>query len=197
MIFLPPRATQMLTLDKLAATNASASYTGHAIGNVASNIDGNWKTYVAAGNLNMQWNFGPRQGNLAISNFDANGPKGPLNVSGQMSTPGVLTNQFGGNLSGTLGAREIAGSATGSFVNNGPSNPAAGVLGNFNVGSNSNGYKATGIFRRLGHTSGGHTCQLRSTGAQPRERESEPAPQIAPPPARQAAWPPRRTNANS
>ena len=91
-------------LDKLAATNASASYTGHAIGNVASNINGNWKTYVAAGDLNMQWNFRPRQGNLAISNFDANGPKGPLNVSGQMSTPGVLTNQFGGNLNGTLGA---------------------------------------------------------------------------------------------
>ena len=137
-------------LDKLAATNASASYTGHAIGNVASNINGNWKTYVAAGNLNMQWNFGPRQGTLAINNFDATGPKGPLNVSGQMSTPGVLTNQFGGNLNGTLGASAIAGSATGSFVNNGPSNPAAGVLGNFNVGSNSNGYKATGIFAGSG-----------------------------------------------
>jgi hypothetical protein len=139
-------------LDKLAATHASATYTGHAIGNVASEINGAWKTYVAAGDLNMTWNFNPRQGTLAINNFDANGPKGPLNVAGNMAGPGVLTNHFGGSLSGTLGNQDITitGNAAGSFVNNGPNNPAAGVIGNFNVGGNSDGYKATGVFAGSG-----------------------------------------------
>jgi hypothetical protein len=138
-------------LDKLQASNASATYTGHAIGNVASNINNNWKTYVAAGDLTMKWYFGPREGTLAINNFDANGPKGPLNVAGEMRTPGeVLTNQFGGTLQGTLGGRDIAGHATGSFANNGPTNPAAGVIGNFNVGGLSDGYKATGVFAGSG-----------------------------------------------
>jgi hypothetical protein len=138
-------------LDKLKASNASATYTGNAIGNVAANINNNWKTYVAAGDVTMKWYFGPREGTLAINNFDANGPKGPLNLAGKMRTPGeVVTNQFGGSLQGTLGGRDIAGHATGSFVNNGPNNPAAGVIGNFNVGGNSDGYKATGVFAGSG-----------------------------------------------
>lgn len=147
-------------IDALAQTGATATYTGHAIGNVANNLSGSgWQTYVAAGNLNMTWNFGPRTGNLTISQFDTQyfGGNG-LSFSGAMCAPGVSCgtginvaagNHFGGPLSGQLpgGLGSLSGNAAGSFVNNGP-NPAAGVIGNWNVGHND--YKAGGIFAGSG-----------------------------------------------
>jgi hypothetical protein len=117
-----------------------------------------WNTYVATGNLSMDWSFSSRSGTLAISNFDAQGAYGPLNVSGSMSVPGQLDpltnptstafNQFNGPLSGTLGSGPsplgVAGSATGSFVGaNGDA--AAGVIGNWNATSG-DVYGVTGVF---------------------------------------------------
>ena len=95
----------------------------------------------------MSWSFAERSGTLAINNFDANGAQGPLNVSGPMTIPGELTNQFGGSLEGTVGVNAINGAATGSFVK-GPISPAQGVIGNWNVGNPS--YKATGVFAGSG-----------------------------------------------
>ena len=140
----------------------TASYEGHAIGNVATNIGGNgWVTYVATGDMYMDWDFNARSGNLSIYHFDRSITPGGLTFGGTMTTPGELTgkNTFGGplSLSGDLPnnlneLNGMTGSATGSFVR-GPFNndgrPVSGstpqgVIGNWNVGSER--YSATGIF---------------------------------------------------
>jgi hypothetical protein len=129
-------------IDTLAATGATASYAGSVVGNVASLQGDVWSTYVATGNLAMNWNFGQRTGDLTISNFDSRsygtGPNG-------LSQP-VDINRFSGSLNQISGPSigSMTGNATGSFVNNGPSNPAAGVIGNWNVRSDT--YGATGVF---------------------------------------------------
>jgi hypothetical protein len=145
-------------------TDLTASYEGHAIGNVATNIghDG-WVTYVAAGDMYMDWDFNARSGNFSISHFDRSITPGGLTFSGEMTTPGELTgkNKFGGPLSlanenlpeNLSDLNGITGSANGSFVR-GPIDfrggaPVSGrvpqgVIGNWNVGSER--YNATGIF---------------------------------------------------
>jgi hypothetical protein len=140
-------------IDTLAALNATATYNGHVIGDVASNLDdGGWKTYVAAGDLTMDWNFAQRSGNLEISRFDAANFNGGLTFSGPMSAPGVIAgngNHFGGPLSGQLPGNlgSLSGSAVGSFVNNGDVK-AAGVIGNWNVAGSA--YRAGGVFAGVG-----------------------------------------------
>jgi len=145
-------------------TDANATYAGTAIATVANNLSGDgWITYVAKGDLDMDWDFNARAGNLTISKFDQGLTPGGLTFSGRMTTPGELAgkNQFGGPLSLTsqLPANlsqlnELSGFATGSFVR-GPHNFNAqgnfipkstpqGVIGNWNV--NSANYKAGGIF---------------------------------------------------
>lgn len=136
-----------LQVDALEAQDAEATFAGHAIGNVASNLgpDG-WKTYVAAGNLDMTWHFGSRTGGLTISNFDRSVTPEGLTFSGPMSAPGVIDgNHFSGPLSGQLPSDlgSLSGSAAGSFANNG-NTVAAGVIGNWNIGNNA--YNAAGIF---------------------------------------------------
>ena len=138
-----------LAIDPLQAQGAVATFDGHAIGNVANNIDGSgWKTYVAAGDLNMNWNFAQRAGDLTISKFDTSVTPEGLTFSGQMSAPGVADgNQFSGTLSGRLPSnldlKSLSVGAAGSYVNNGNA-VAAGVIGNWNVGNSA--YRATGIF---------------------------------------------------
>jgi trimeric autotransporter adhesin len=147
-------------------TDLSASYTGHVIGNVSTNIGNNgWQTYVATGDLEMAWDFNSRSGDLTISKFDRSITPGGLTFSGEMSAPGEFAtgkNQFGGplslantNLPNNLSSLNgMTGSATGSFVR-GPSNfnnngtpisgsTPQGVIGNWNVGSAR--YNANGIF---------------------------------------------------
>jgi hypothetical protein len=122
-------------------TTGSATYNGTAVGSV---VVGSGPAYVAAGNLGMDWNFASRKGTLSISNFDANSPNGPLNVSGAMSAPGQV-NRFSGSLSGTAGAAgSVSGGAYGSFAARG-NDPVAGIIGNWHATNNTN-YRATGIF---------------------------------------------------
>jgi hypothetical protein len=142
------------------ATGPSATYNGTAIGNVASlNTQTQaWSTYVATGDLAMNWDFAKRSGNLSISKFDTSAIPGGLTFVGAMCAPGVAGcntptgNHFGGPLGAAASApnttlpanlSDLAGSAVGSFVNNGQT-VAAGVIGNWNV--HNDVYGATGIF---------------------------------------------------
>jgi hypothetical protein len=152
-------------LNSLDQQNATATYDGHVIGNVANNVDDNGlKTYVAGGDLGMTWNFGSRKGELTIDKFDTKhfGASG-LSFSGCMKAPGVLVdgphlsnaafpgpaaNAFQGHLGGfNNDIGHLGGFAAGSFVNDG-AKKAAGVLGNWNIAGQ--GYKATGIFAGVG-----------------------------------------------
>lgn len=126
-----------------------ATYSGTAIGTVANNLHGDgWQTYVASGDMSMNWNFASRSGNLNIDHFDTSVAHGNgLSFSGAMSAPGTL-NRFGGNLALTnqclpRNLADLAGTAQGSFVRGG-NNPAAGVLGNWKIGGSR--YGAAGIF---------------------------------------------------
>jgi hypothetical protein len=129
----------------------TATYDGTTIGTVAALIqqcEGSQPvTYIATGEVHMDWDFGQHAGMLAINNFDTNRPGGPLNVSGRMDVPGELaniaTNKFSGALLGTLGSSNIGGGANGSFVANG-TDKTAGIIGNWGVGNES--YRATGVF---------------------------------------------------
>jgi hypothetical protein len=155
--------TSTAELDDLRSKNVTASYGGTAVATVANNLDdhGQWDVYVASGDMNMDWNFGQRKGNLEISNFDAGHIDGGLTFQGQMSTPGTLKNKFGGDLSLTSSdlpsnLNDLQGFAQGSFVK-GPNHPAQGVIGNWSVGGAN--YGATGIFaggKTPGALAGGH-----------------------------------------
>jgi hypothetical protein len=135
-------AAKLPTFSDLPQTG-SATYEGTALGSVAI---GPGPAYVARGDLDMTWNFASRTGNLSITDFDAQGPRGPLNVSGTMTSPGQV-NRFQGNLNGTLGGggelSSAAGGAIGSFAKY-KGDPAAGIIGNWHA--NSGDYRATGIF---------------------------------------------------
>jgi hypothetical protein len=149
------------TVGSLPQTGG-ATYDGHTIGTVLERHgfgeSNHWEFRTAGGDLHMTWNFAQRQGDLSITNFDEDGTYGPLNVSGQMKMPGVLSeiNQFSGPLLGTLAGPpnnnnvdnpqfpiNVGGSAAGSFARRG-NDAAAGVIGNWHAGNNY--YKATGIF---------------------------------------------------
>jgi hypothetical protein len=128
-------AGDLTDVDTLAALGGGATYTGSVIGNVASLGETGWNTYVATGNLNMNWNFASRSGDLTISNFDNRSySTNPGNQPGGLTQP-VDINKFSGTLHQVGGPSlvNMTGGATGSFVNNGPANPAAGVIGNWNV----------------------------------------------------------------
>lgn len=137
------------TIGQLPQTG-SATYAGHTIGTVVEKAyygdSSAWSTRLAAGDVQMKWNFADRAGTLDIRNFDANGTYGAVNVSGAMEMPGQLSkiNKFSGPLSGSLGQEAIAGGAVGSFARRG-TDPAGGVIGNWHV-KNNDYYKATGIF---------------------------------------------------
>jgi hypothetical protein len=155
----------------------SASYGGHAVGTVVTNLfaqnliatnlaaaespGSTWTTYLAAGNLDMSWNFGSRTGDLTISKFDAshfNDGQG-LSFAGAMCAPGVTGcattagNHFGGSLTGSIDANlRLLGAANGVFVRAPGQLPGAvpaGAIGNWYIsgnGSQGAGYKASGIF---------------------------------------------------
>jgi hypothetical protein len=108
-------------------TDGSATYSGHAIGSVAAG----GAQYIAGGAMSLTWHFGPRNGELAVSNFDGHNFGGT--VEAQSTTDAI----WGGELSGG----SLAGSAVGAFVRNG-ADPAGGVVGAFEV--TGEGYAASG-----------------------------------------------------
>jgi hypothetical protein len=171
-------AEQLADPDNFLATDPNATYAGTAIGTVANDLDGNgvWQTYRAAGDLNMNWNFAQRSGDLTISHFDTAHIAGGLTFAGPMCAPGVACgsgghqfttpqgNHFGGPLAlgNSAGLSEdlrtklsdLGGFATGSFVA-GPANFDANnavITGSKpqgvmgNWSGGNDKYKATGIF---------------------------------------------------
>jgi hypothetical protein len=120
-------------------TVGTATYSGHAIGNVSASGVGN---YVAAGNFQQNWNFATKSGTAIISNFDRGGALGAggVNVSGGVTAPNGR--DFSG--SSVTGGPITTGSVSGSFFRS-PSDAAAGVGGNFSL-SNGGTYKAAGTF---------------------------------------------------
>lgn len=121
-----------ITPDVDMPQTGTATFNGHAVGNVARNIDGKTNQYLAAGKFDMTWNFGQREGTASIKNFDG------MNASGKMNSTVLNPSRFGGGLAGS----GVKGNLLGAFVN-GPKGPAQGVIGNFDLSGN--GVMATGI----------------------------------------------------
>jgi len=117
-----------LTSTVQLPTTGTATYTGHAVGNVQNGSN----AYVAAGNYINAWNFGAQTGAVTISNFDG------VTYSG---TTSLITGsvQFNGSIAGA----GRTGSVTGAFFSS-PTVPARGQAGNFGI--TGSGYKAVGTF---------------------------------------------------
>jgi hypothetical protein len=155
--------------DSDLPTDGSATYAGHAIGNVANNLNGQGAiTYVATGDMGMSWSFNDRAGRFDITHFDTPNTGG-LDFGGILRAPGVLNgNSFEGAITGQLpehlpcvgclpGSNALSGVANGSFARN-PGQIAGevpgGVIGNWSIsngqGNNTFTYGATGIFAGKG-----------------------------------------------
>jgi hypothetical protein len=118
--------------------SGTATYAGHIIGNVENDAG---RSYVAVGNYSNAWNFGSREGNLNITNFDG------ANYAGSTSgSPG--TSNFSGNFTGTsAGATNRSGQLWGAHFNApGGDGAAAYQAGNFKLNSSETNYKAAGTF---------------------------------------------------
>ncbi len=108
----------------------SATYTGHAVGNVINSGD----QYLAAGDFTMTVDFYDRTSDATISNFDGR----TFNASSMSEIAAGSGNKF----SGTFSGGSVTGSINASVVT-GPSTNHDGVIGNFNAVDGS--WSATGI----------------------------------------------------
>ena len=111
-------------------TTGSATYTGHAIGNVYSAGD----SYNAVGSYSNTWDFGSRRGTVAMD-FDN------VNYTGETR---LRDNSI--TFDGVLEATGREGAVHGNFIQS-ESDPAAAVAGRFAV-QNTEGddYRASGTF---------------------------------------------------
>jgi len=106
----------------------TATYTGHAVGNVVNGPN----SYVAAGSYSNSWNFASQTGQARISNFD-----------GATYTGTTTLRQGAVNFTGPISSGAVSGTLNGSFFRS-ATDPIAGQGGNFAVtGPN---YKAGGTF---------------------------------------------------
>jgi len=117
-------------------TTGTASYVGHTV----ASINNGGSEYLAAGNFTNTVNFGTRAGNVAVSGLDGTNYSGTVNAA--QSSPG----QFGGFLSGDVGARRMI--MVGSFFRS-PTSPVGEMGGYVNItGTN---YLGSGIFAAAKH----------------------------------------------
>ncbi len=113
-------------------TGTIATYSGFAVGTVSA---ASGPAYTASGNMNMNWSFGTRSGNIEIMDFDVDHSfYGTINDSAAPATA-----FFGGLVTGGAGG----GTVRGAFVNDGAT-PAAGVAGDFLLRDGT--WNASGIF---------------------------------------------------
>jgi hypothetical protein len=121
-------------------TAGMATYTGHAIANIANGTAG--LTYLAAGGFSNTVNFGARTGAVSITGLDG------ANYAGTVAlTPGATTfaTAAASPLAGTIGGRTAA--INGSFFRGGATNttPLYGEMGGSLI-LNGTGYLGSGIF---------------------------------------------------
>ena len=110
-------------------TSGSATYAGHAVGNV---VNGSAQ-YLAAGNFNMSLDFQYRTGSASVSNFDGKSFSASLSET-TVSSGNLFNGTVSGALNGEINTSIVAG----------PSTNHDGAIGNFNVTDGSS-WKATGI----------------------------------------------------
>jgi hypothetical protein len=119
-----------VTASASLPTTGSATYTGHAVGNVVNN----GAQYLASGDFSMSVNFADRFGSATISNFDDRTMTATLTETTVSSG-----NLFEGALSGVGG---LSGSINTSVVA-GPNSNHQGVIGDFSASQGT--WSATGI----------------------------------------------------
>jgi hypothetical protein len=129
------------TAGALSQAAGMATYTGHAIANIAT--PGSITSYLAAGGFTNTVNFGTRTGMVNITGLDG------TNYAGTASwVPGTTTfaTPVNSPLAGTIGGRTAA--LTGSFFRGGPTNttPAFGEMGGSLILNGTGGYLGSGIF---------------------------------------------------
>ena len=115
--------------DQQEMAGTYATYAGHAIGSATNG----GSSYLAAGQMEMNWRFADREGELGIFDFD--GRDFHATITGTEGTP-----FFAGPL---YDVAYGTGAVRGAFVNDG-STPAAGVGGDFVMQDGS--WSAAGIF---------------------------------------------------
>ena len=120
--------------------DASATYTGHAIGNVVATTGGVTSQYLASGSLQVNWNFASRAGTLAINDFDSGRFSASATITDTALSDGDV-NSFAGSAISDGAAFRANGSFTAS-----PTDVAAGVLGSFSYAETSGNYQAAGTF---------------------------------------------------
>jgi hypothetical protein len=118
-------------------TTGEASYSGTAIGTLATSNGETWTQGTGAGEMSMTWDFALHEGELNISHF-GNQMQGYKSFGGTMSAPGVV--EFGGSIAGDGGL----GAARGSFISANGLAPPSGVMGSFGIAGSD--WKANGIF---------------------------------------------------
>jgi hypothetical protein len=119
----------------------TATYDGHIIGTVSNSTINNGASFFAVGGFHDVWNFGTRNGTIAINQFDGRNYTGT--ASATMANPRDYTGAF----KTSTGA--FTGTLNGSFFQGGGS-PVAATGGQFairNAPANTGlVYQASGIF---------------------------------------------------
>jgi hypothetical protein len=122
-------------------TTGTATYTGHAIANIAANPSaGAITSYLAAGTFSNMVNFATQKGAVAITGLDSTNYAGTVQL-----VPSSVT--FNGTLAGNFQGRTAT--LAGSFFQGGPTNttPLFGEMGgSINLSNPAGTYLGSGIF---------------------------------------------------
>ena len=131
------------TVGALSQATGTATYTGHAIADIATGVGG--QTYLAAGTFAAAVNFGHQNGTITINGLDGTNYSGTASWVKGTTTFATAANAplMGSNL-GRIAA------INGSFFQGGPTNPtpAYGEMGGSLIlnGTVTNPYLGSGIF---------------------------------------------------
>ncbi len=131
-------AGEIPALSAISALSGSASYTGHAIGNVVNSSD----VYLAIGSWSYNVNFdSPSSSSGTLTSFDS----GSYSMGGLTLSSGTNSmNTFSGSITGTSGTGSgKSGSLLGSFMKSSTVDNA-NMGGHFSISGTN--YKASGIF---------------------------------------------------
>jgi hypothetical protein len=125
-------------------TTGMATYTGHAIANIANGNSG--LTYLAAGGFTNTVNFGARTGMVNITGLDGTNYAGAAAFGSWPTASAAPT--FGGVLNAVSGTTGRTATVAGSFFQGGATNvtPLYGEMGGSLILNGTGGYLGSGIF---------------------------------------------------